>query len=597
VVSEPVETPGTPLVFFRELGYNIGMEKRMLPIGIDLFETMVTENYWYADKSLLIKDLLDKKALVRLITRPRRFGKTLNMSMLKYFFDIDLDSRHLFERLAIARTDGGKYLERLNSNPVLSITLKDAKGMSFEEALSGAYEQIENEVARHDYLLDSEKVDRIKRRKLQVIYDGKGVQTDYNKSFKTLSEALEQHHGKKTIILIDEYDVPLADAWTNDPPYYNEMVKFIASFMSSALKSNNSLEFAVVTGCLRVSKESIFTGLNNLDVNTMLDNAFSEYFGITEPEMDALIAEYGLEPYREGIRQWYNGYIFGNTNVHNPWSAINYVNKAANDRQFEFQPFWANTSGNSIVRTLIDKAGEQEREDLETLMRGGVIEKALHPEVTYDELSDSPKNSVNNIWNILFYTGYLKKADTKRYQAGEKVRLTIPNDEVRYIYITSIRDWFCAKYDDAEHSAFTQALLQCNTDDMTRELNLALLESISYMDSAENFYHGFMVGMLYCMTNDHYLVKSNREAGNGRSDIFVYSGIDARFAAVIELKTAETKDALEDACDKALAQIDEKNYAAELRSLRFAMGEIHKFGIAFCGKECAVKAAAVKTAD
>ncbi|MDR0909239.1 MAG: ATP-binding protein [Spirochaetaceae bacterium] len=556
---------------------------KMLPIGIENFEEMVTKNFWYADKTLMIKDLLDGDVKVQLITRPRRFGKTLNMSMLQHFFDCTMDSRALFKDLAIGKA-GDEYLAHMNQYPVIFLTFKRAKKLTFEEAIEVLLDELGREFRRHQYLANSDKVDSYFRKVMASYFSPTAKKLKPEASLHLLCEALHKHWGKKAIILLDEYDVPLESSYSANEPYYNKMISFFRRMMGDALKGNSSLEFGVVTGCLRISKESIFTGLNNLEVNTILDNGFSRYFGITEDEMAEAIEEFGLEQYREGIQKWYNGYIFGQTNVYNPWSVINYIKSSVYDNQPDFVSFWANTSGNDIVKKLWVQAGNIERDQIETLLQGGVITKKIHTEVTFQELY----NTVENIWNLLFFTGYLKKADTAPVQADGITHLIIPNEEVKYIYLNTITSWFDNNLKESKHSAFIKALLESDTKMMAIEINRVLLKTISFMDKAENFYHGFLTGLLASMGDD-YSVKSNRETGNGRSDIMVYSTLDKSFAAILELKTAPDLLHLSAACDAALTQISEKNYAAELHNLLFT--DIHKFGIAFCGKECAVKMA------
>jgi hypothetical protein len=495
-----------------------------------------------------------------------------------------MDSRHLFENLAIAKEDEGAYLERLNSNPVLTITLKEVKGLSYESAIKQAYAEIDKEVIRHKYLLDSDKVDQNYRESLQALYEKRAEKEDYIRAFWLLSQALEQYHGKKTIVLIDEYDVPLQKAWVAEPPYYDEMVPFISKFMGNCLKSNDALEFAVVTGCLRISKESIFTGLNNFGVYSLVDKPFSSYYGITEGELDEALAEYGLEKYKRRIRKWYNGYLFGETTVYNPWSVLNYINRTIEAGDYDCVAFWANTSGNDVVQTLVEKAGARERNDLETLLSGGKITKMIKREVTFADMY----KDLDNIWNLLFFTGYLKKADKKPWKADGYIALSIPNDEVMYIYRNFIKEWFNSSLAISNHDDFIKAFFSSDEKAITVELNRALLNSISFMDNAENFYHGFILGMLHGLTNE-YQVKSNRETGKGRSDILVYSALNKSFAVILELKVCPTVKHLDKACDEALKQIEDKNYAAELDDLGFT--NIHKMGIAFCNKECMVKKA------
>jgi hypothetical protein len=408
---------------------------------------------------------------------------------------------------------------------------------------------------------------------------GKGSDEDYNQSLKFLCRCLELHHQKKVIILIDEYDVPLKSAWFGG--FYPQMIAFIRSLFESALKTNPHLEFAVLTGCLRISKESIFTGLNNLKIISIQNREYAEYFGFTPGEVESMLHFYNLGHRLEDFQNWYNGYLFGDSVVYNPWSVINAVDDLKGYPDSFLKPYWANTSGNSIVRTLIDKADDDAKTDLDTLIAGGTIRKAIHEDITYLEM----ENSLDNIWNFLFFTGYLKKA-------GEHIEieqicfdLNIPNREIKYIFVNKIRDWFNEKIEQKDLSSLYSAVLAGDSETFEAKLSELLLDSISFFDNQENFYHGFLVGVLSSAKG--YIVKSNREGGNGRGDIFMkYRSFKGK-AVVFELKVAASMKELAAKCDEALRQIDEKQYANELEQEGYQT--ILKYGIAFYKKDCMVK--------
>jgi hypothetical protein len=563
----------------------------MLPIGIENFEEMVTKNFWYADKTLLIKDLLDNQAKVRLITRPRRFGKTLNMSMLQCFFDCTMDSQALFKDLAISKA-GDEYLAHMNQYPVIFLSLKEAKKLTFEESITAMMQEFKKEYKRHDYLLTSDKTNGYFKQIAQTVIDRTPNDEVKSGALYLLCDALYQHWGKKVIILLDEYDVPLESSYSADDSYYRKMVDYLRGMMGAALKTNNSLEFAVITGCLRISKESIFTGLNNFAVNTILNNQLSPYFGLTNDEVTAGLKEYGLLEHENLVQNWYNGYLFGNTRVYNPWSVIQFISDMSNGEQPYDLAYWANTSSNDIVRTFFNKAGENSKAQIETLLNGGTLIKSLRLSLTYDEIYGNPEN----LWDILFFTGYLtmKQKDMKienniPVPGTSWLELEIPNLEVKAIYLLKFKQWFSDTIENVLHEQLYQALFSGDTLAMTKELNGMLIETVSFIDSAENFYHGFMVGVLSSLSKMKYFVKSNRETGKGRCDIIVYSSTNKSYAAILELKVCKEQKELAASCDEALAQIERNNYQAELESMLFTKENIHKFGIAFCGKECAVR--------
>ena len=562
---------------------SVGKMRRKLPIGIDGFEKIRTNDFYYADKTLFIKELLQNWGEVNLFTRPRRFGKTLNMSMLKCFFEIG-STPALFEGLKIAQEKElcEKYMGKF---PVISISLKSVDGLSYEAAVTALRRAIGNEACRFGFLTESERLgqnDKELYMGLTAVKDGKYLMTDgvLTDSLKTLSLLLEKHYGQKAILLIDEYDVPLDKAF--QAGYYDEMVSLIRNLLGNALKTNDSLYFAVLTGCLRISKESIFTGLNNPKVHTISDVRYDEYFGFTNADVDELLEFYGLSAYKDTIKDWYDGYRFGDTDVYCPWDVINYCDELLADPSAEPENYWANTSGNDLIRRLLKKANQSTRNDVEQLINGGTIIKPIRQELTYREVEDS----IDNIWSVLYSTGYLT---CRRRVPGKKMELVLPNWEVRELFIELVKDWFeeTTQADSGRISRFCEAFPSGDTDTIQKMLGDYLWDSISVRDTAvrrnmkENFYHGMLLGLL--QNQDSWLVKSNAETGEGYSDISIQT--PDRVGIVIELKYADDGN-LEKACAEALGQIEEKKYAESLK--RWGTKKILKYGIAFYEKECMV---------
>ena len=534
--------------------------RKKLPVGIENFEEFSREDFYYVDKTLFIAELLQNWGKVNLFTRPRRFGKTLNMSMLKYFFEIGTD-KSLFDGLKIAEN---KELctEYQGQFPVIFISLKSVDGLTFESAVAALRTLIGNEASRFQFLRDSDKLsDEEKALYRQLIQTGTAqggiyAMTDeaLAASLKTLSQLLAKHYGRQVVLLIDEYDVPLDKAF--QAGYYDEMVSLIRNLFGNALKTNDSLQFAVLTGCLRISKESIFTGLNNLNVMTVSDPYFCDSFGFTDDEVKELLDYYGLRAYHDAMRDWYDGYKFGSVSVYCPWDVIKYTQILLRDPEAEPENYWANTSGNGIIRRLLKKADQTTRDEVEQLINGESIVKTVRQELTYRDIEDS----IDNIWSVLYSTGYLT---SRGRLPGKQMKLALPNREVRELFIDLVKDWF---------------------QDMLHDY---LWDSISVRDTAvrsnmkENFYHGMLLGLL--QSQGSWIVRSNAETGIGYSDISVAT--PERLGIVIELKYAEDGN-LEAACAKALAQIEEKKYAEALR--RRGMKTILKYGIAFWEKDCMV---------
>ena len=558
--------------------------KKALPIGVDNFEDIIKTGYYYVDKTMLIKELLDLKGKVNLFTRPRRFGKTLNVSMLRYFFEDTGDeerngqNRALFQGLKIMETGGG-YTEQMGRYPVINLTLKSAKQPTFASAHRKLKREISEEFIRHRYVLESDKLKEADKRKFREIAEEEAEKDEYSGSLKFLSRCLQQVTGKNTVILIDEYDVPLENAYFRG--FYEEMVDFIRSLFESALKTNDYLQFAVITGCLRISKESIFTGLNHLRIISVMDRQYSEHFGFTETEVLRMMAYYEVEKRYPTMREWYDGYTFGDTEVYNPWSVINYMyDLAANSNAFP-RPYWINTSSNDIIKDMIAGADRETRGEIERLLSGEALDVQVHEEVTYGDMHDRGEN----LWNFLYFTGYLTKKGEYFRESSIYVQARIPNTEVKTIYQNTILGWFRRKIEKQDFRDLYRAMEDGNAEKMGEILNSQLFSTISFYDSAENFYHGFLAGIL--SQSEDYLVTSNRESGRGRSDIMVKSPSLRGRAFVLELKVSKTIDDLEADADRAVQQIYDKKYMDELRTEGYR--KIDCYGISFYRKDCEVR--------
>lgn len=561
------------------------MKTKPLPVGVDDFEKLITRGYYFIDKTLLVKELLDKKGDVNLFTRPRRFGKTLSLSILKYFFEdtreawgTKRDNSYLFEGLNIME-EGDAYLSYMGQYPVINLSLKAGKQPDFEMARDSLIDEIQKEYDRHSYILNEDILSASKKEKYELIMTGKAQVIEYAKALEFLSKCLEEFHQNKTIILIDEYDVPLENAFMEG--FYKEMTGFIRSLFESALKTNSSLEFAVITGCLRISKESIFTGMNNLKIVSILSEQYDEYFGFTEAEVQKICGDYGIPQKYDTFKEWYNGYTFGNANVYNPWSVIQYMDDLKENINRYPIAYWANTSSNSIVRKLIDMADEDTKGEIEALIEGKTLVKPIHEDITYDEVYET----MDNLWNFMFFTGYFRKVkDWMDEDENLFVELTIPNKEVKYIFRRKILSWFDVKVKEKDRTRLMQAVIDCDTETMEEEINDLLLETISFNDAYESFYHGFLAGILSGMKR--YIVKSNREGGSGRSDLFIYPVSRRKAAFVVEFKVAKSIKELEAKAEEAIQQIKDRNYIRELNDNGYEV--VHKYGIAFFGKDCHV---------
>ena len=555
------------------------MEQRLkLPVGIEFFDEIRTSGYYYIDKTKLIEQLLQNMGKVSLFTRPRRFGKTLNMSMLKCFFEIGTDHA-LFDGLYIS---GNKELcdTYMGKYPVIFLSLKGVEGLTFEEAQRMLKTILRTEANRHYYLKTSTNISKENRKLFENMLLGHFE--ELSDSVRLLSQMLSEHYGQKTVILIDEYDVPLDKAFQNG--YYREMVSLIRGLLGQALKTNTSLQFAVLTGCLRISKESIFTGLNNFAVNSVVDVEHDEQFGFTDTEVHQILDDYKLTQHFSEMKEWYDGYRFGNADIYCPWDVINHVKKLLIDPQADPQAFWINTSGNGLVKRFVDKADKTTRDEIEQLIAGNPIEKRIRLELTYDEID----NSIDNLWSVLFTTGYLT-------QVGKAVdgvyRLVIPNKEVREVFVFQIQEWFRQTIvEDAKPmQELCRAFLDGDAEKIQKHLTQILGRMISILDTKardeqkENFYHGLLLGLL--RSERDWLIRSNVESGDGFCDILIEPE-DPDSGMVIELKYTATFRELDSACEKAMQQIRDRRYDEALRN--DGRENILAYGIAFCKKRCKV---------
>ena len=561
--------------------------KKAIPIGVESYKEIIKNDYYYIDKTLLIMDLLTQKSKVTLFTRPRRFGKTLAQSMLRTFFEeeIDADGRAVdnsgyFSGKKIMGA-GAQYTGHMGKYPVIFLSMKSAKQPDFEMAYDSLLDEIIREYDRHRYLLGSDRLTGDIKERYSAILAGKAGKAAYAKSLAFLSDCLEKYHCQKTIILIDEYDVPLENAYFKG--FYNQMIDFMRSLLESALKTNDSLQFAVITGCLRISRESIFTGLNNLEVVSVLDENYAEHFGFTQGEVDSLLDFYNVSCIKDDVKSWYDGYLFGDTEVYNPWSIINYVKDTIYHNTEFPKPYWSNTSSNSIIHELVVKADSSTVQEIEHLLMGEAIEKPVHEDITYGDIHQSE----DNLWNFLFFTGYLKAAGRSFHSDIIYLKMKIPNREIRYIYNNTIQEWFHKKTEAADFSSLYRAILSGDTETAENFLKKQLRESISFMDSAEKFYHGFLLGLLGGLQD--YRKKSNLESGSGRYDITLIPYDEQQPAVILELKRAKKFTEMENLCREALHQIDEKNYADALIEEGYPI--ILKYGVCFCKKSCMVKLA------
>ncbi len=560
--------------------------KKALPVGVENFEDLVKSEYYYVDKTMFIKEMLDLKGKVNLFTRPRRFGKTLNLSMLRYFFEDTGDkvkneqNKQLFRGMKITNA-GEKYTEKMGVYPVINLTLKSAKQEDFENAYYTMQVEIASEFDRHRSVIETgrEKLTQKEYEQYIRIADEEADEKQVRGSLKLFSRCMYKITGKNTVILIDEYDVPLENAYFRG--FYEKMVIFIRSLFESALKTNDYLQFAVITGCLRISKESIFTGLNHLKIISILDQQYSKHFGFTESEVLQMMQYYGVESRFSTMKEWYNGYIFGDTRIYNPWSVINYMSDLNTKLTVFPRSYWINTSSNDIIKDLIVRADRETKSQIETLLRGDTLDIQVHEEVTYEDMYSNNEN----LWNFLYFTGYLTKEKEYFKESIIFLKVLIPNIEVKTIYQSTILNWMKGNIKKENFHDLYQAIEDGNEDKMRDILNSQLFQTISFFDSAENFYHGFLTGIL--SQSENYLVKSNRESGDGRSDITVKSPSLRGRSFVLELKVSDSVDNLEVDAERALQQIYDRNYMEELRTEGYR--KIDCYGISFYRKDCEVR--------
>ena len=560
------------------------LKKKSIAIGVEDFKDMIDKNGYLVDKTLMIRDLLDSASKVTLFTRPRRFGKTLNQSMLRRFLEDErkqdgtpVDNRYLFDGLAISAC-GREYLARQQRYPVINLSLKSAKQPTYIAAFTELKKRIAEEYRRHEYVLRDQALGEIEKDQYALLMDWRSDDLLFSDALNFLSACLAKYHDRKCVILIDEYDVPLENAWFSG--FYDEMIGFIRSLFESALKTNDSLEFGVITGCLRISRESIFTGLNNLDINSVLEPAFSDSFGFTEEEVMEMLRYYSLSDKYPEIKAWYDGYQFGKKEIYNPWSIVKYVKSAAIDPDFLPQPYWSNTSANSIIRDLVENADQEAKGEIERLIAGKALEKPVHEDITYGDIHESK----DNLWNFLYFTGYLTSAGQSFRNKKKYVKMVIPNEEVASIYENTILRWFDKKLQQRDLAPLIRAVETGDCEAMGDIISSELMDTISFFDYGESYYYGFLAGLLRAAGG--YEILSNRESGEGRTDLILKEGKFRGRAAVFELKIAGNFGEMEDKCREALAQIEEKKYEEGL--LREGCREVLKYGVCFFKKGCMV---------
>ena len=560
------------------------MKLLSIPVGVSDFEEIRRNGYYYVDKSGLIGELLGTTGTkVTLITRPRRFGKTLGMSMLESFFDIRKDNKALFEELEIAKRHE-LCMEWMNQWPTVFVSFRQVDGLNFNSAYDMLTLVISELYKKHLYLLDSDKVDSFDKEIVKQLIQGTASAKDMKGSLMLLTRLMYQQYGKPVILLIDEYDVPVAKANSNG--YYEEMLDVMKGLMQ-ALKDNQALCFAVITGCLKIAKESIFTGTNNFISDTITDSRLNEYFGFVQSEVDQILKDADVLDKAESIREWYDGYHFGDFDVYCPWDVMNYLLELQRNPKAKPVSYWKNTSDNAVIRSFIDYAGSNITGKLETLLAGGTIVQRVDENLTYDYLHSSEEN----LWSMLYLTGYLTKAREEDYNgklADGTVALMIPNAEIKEIFETTVVKWFDDSTKKCDRSTLFHAVWNGDSENLTKEMNVLLRRTISYHDYKEDFYHAFLAGIF---TGAGYMVDSNKEHGEGRSDVVVYDPINSR-VAVFEAKYTKSLDKLESECDAALQQIDDRMYAKEYED---DYDQILCYGISFFKKRCMVKKKLVKT--
>ena len=558
------------------------MKHKPLPIGVEDFKRLVDNGYYFVDKTLMIKELLENKESVNLFTRPRRFGKTLNMSMLQRFFEAtEKSNAYLFGDLKIAAYP--EYMAYQGQYPVISISLKSMKQASYTDAFYMYKNLIAKEYEKHKIILESNQILESEKEIFRNIMEQRADQNVYLNSIRTLSDILAKYYKKNVIILIDEYDVPLENAYHEG--FYDDMTNLIRSCFESALKTNPSLEFAVLTGCLRVSRESIFTGLNNLKTYSITKNKFSQYFGFTQEEMQEILQNFSLEQYAGTIAKWYDGYRFGLTEIYNPWSVLNCIDSYLQNDMVACEPYWSNTSSNRIVKRLIEESNERTKSMVEELINGTPIHTQIFEDVTYGTIDVNQ----DYIWSFLLFTGYLKIISCETIGDETYYDMVIPNVEIKSIYKNTIRSWFIDHVNRDSRTDILESVIHADAEKLEDLLCTWLTNTISCFDEQENYYHGFVTGLVSGFNG--YMVVSNRESGNGRFDLVVKQRSRWHHAAILEFKVVEKYNQMTKACEDALRQIEEKDYEASLRDEQYE--NIAKLGICFCQKRCRVKSGGV----
>ena len=559
------------------------MKHKSLPIGVEDFKRLVDNGYYFVDKTLMIKELLENKESVNLFTRPRRFGKTLNMSMLQRFFEATENSNaYLFDGLKIAAYP--EYMAYQGQYPVISVSLKSMKQKNFTLAFETYKYLIKSEYSRHkDFIFSKNVLDEEEKARYLSFIHVDATETMYNQAIGFLSNCLKKAYQQNVIILIDEYDVPLENAYHEG--FYDDMTNLIRSCFESALKTNPSLEFAVLTGCLRVSRESIFTGLNNLKTYSITKNKFSQYFGFTQEEMQEILQTFSLEQYAETIAKWYDGYRFGLTEIYNPWSVLNCIDSYLQNDMVACEPYWSNTSSNRIVKRLIEESNERTKSMVEELINGTPIHTQIFEDVTYGTIDVNQ----DYIWSFLLFTGYLKIISCETVGDETYYDMVIPNVEIKSIYKNTIRSWFIDHINRDSRTDILESVIHADAEKLEDLLCTWLTNTISCFDEQENYYHGFVTGLVSGFNG--YMVVSNRESGNGRFDLVVKQRSRWHHAAILEFKVVEKYNQMTKACEDALRQIEEKDYEASLRDEQYE--NIAKLGICFCQKRCRVKSGGV----
>ncbi|MFQ9269565.1 AAA family ATPase [Ruminococcus callidus] len=559
------------------------MKHKPLPIGVEDFKRLVDNGYYFVDKTLMIKELLENKETVNLFTRPRRFGKTLNMSMLQRFFEAtEKSNAYLFDGLKIAAYP--EYMAYQGQYPVISISLKSMKQKNFTLAFETYKYLIKSEYSRHkDFIFSKNVLDEEEKARFLSFIQVDATETMYNQAIGFLSNCLKKAYQQNVIILIDEYDVPLENAYHEG--FYDDMTNLIRSCFESALKTNPSLEFAVLTGCLRVSRESIFTGLNNLKTYSITKNKFSQYFGFTQEEMKEILQAFSLEQYAGTIAKWYDGYRFGLTEIYNPWSVLNCIDSYLQNDMVACEPYWSNTSSNRIVKRLIEESNERTKSMVEELINGTPIHTQIFEDVTYGTIDVNQ----DYIWSFLLFTGYLKIISCETIGNETYYDMVIPNVEIKSIYKNTIRSWFIDHVNRDSRTDILESVIHADAEKLEDLLCTWLTNTISCFDEQENYYHGFVTGLVSGFNG--YMVVSNRESGNGRFDLVVKQRSRWHHAAILEFKVVEKYNQMTKACEDALKQIEEKDYEASLRDEQYE--NIAKLGICFCQKRCRVKSGGV----